>query len=63
MGGRGVGMSIAANKIPGKRAAKVSEVDTAVQRVEHNKANGLGLGTNKVNKGEAVKIGKSRRTA
>ena len=54
--GSGVGMSIAANKISGIRAANVSDVDTAVQSVEHNNANVLCLGSNNVNEGEAVKI-------
>ena len=42
--GSGVGMSIAANKISGIRAANVSDVDTAVQSVEHNNANVLCFG-------------------
>ena len=54
--GSGVGMSIAANKISGIRAANVSDVDTAVQSVEHNNANVLCLGANNVNEGEAVTI-------
>ena len=54
--GSGVGMSIAANKISGIRAANVSDVDTAVQSVEHNNTNVLCLGSNNVNEGEAVKI-------
>ena len=49
-------MSIAANKISGIRAANVSDVDTAVQSVEHNNANVLCLGSNNVNEGEAVTI-------
>ena len=44
--GSGVGMSIAANKILGIRAANVSDVNTAVQSVEHNNANVLCLGSN-----------------
>ena len=54
--GSGVGMSIAANKISGIRAANVSDVDTAVQSVEHNNTNVLCLGSNNVNEGEAVTI-------
>ena len=46
--GSGVGMSIAANKILGIRAANVSDVNTAVQSVEHNNANVLCLGSNNV---------------
>ena len=54
--GSGVGMSIAANKISGIRAANVTDVDTAVQSVQHNNANVLCLGSNNVNEGEAVTI-------
>ena len=54
--GSGVGMSIAANKTPGIRAANVSDVDTAVQSVEHNNANVLCLGSNNVNEDEAITI-------
>jgi len=52
--GSGVGMSIAANKISGIRAANVSDVDTATQSVEHNNANVLCLGSNNVNEDEAI---------
>ena len=54
--GSGVGMSIAANKTSGIRAANVSDVDTAVQSVEHNNANVLCLGSNNVNEDEAITI-------
>ena len=54
--GSGVGMSIAANKTPGIRAANVSDVDTSVQSVEHNNANVLCLGSNNVNEDEAITI-------
>jgi len=54
--GSGVGMSIAANKTPGIRAANVSDVDTAVQSVEHNNANVLCLGSNNVKEDLAVRI-------
>ena len=54
--GSGVGMSIAANKISGIRAANVSDVDTAVQSVEHNNANVLCLGSNNVKEDLAVRI-------
>ena len=54
--GSGVGMSIAANKISGIRAANVSDVDTAVQSVQHNNANVLCLGSNNVKEDLAVGI-------
>ena len=54
--GSGVGMSIAANKISGIRAANVSDVETAVQSVEHNNANVLCLGSNNVKEDLAVRI-------
>ena len=54
--GSGVGMSIAANKIPGIRAANVTDVDTAIQSVEHNNANILCLGANNVTESLAVSI-------
>ena len=43
--GTGVGMSIAANKVEGIRAANVTNVKTAIQSVEHNNANVLCLGS------------------
>ena len=49
-------MSIAANKIPGIRAANVTDVDTAIQSVEHNNANILCLGANNVTESLAVSI-------
>ncbi len=54
--GSGVGMSIAANKTSGIRAANVSDVETAVQSVEHNNVNVLCLGANNVNQDLAVTI-------
>ena len=54
--GSGVGMAIAANKIPGIRAANVTDVDTAIQSVEHNNANILCLGANNVTESLAVSI-------
>jgi ribose 5-phosphate isomerase B len=44
--GSGVGMSIAANKFSGIRAANVTDETTAVQSVEHNNVNVLCLGAN-----------------
>jgi ribose 5-phosphate isomerase B len=52
----GIGMSIAANKIPGIRAAKVdSEFEATLSR-EHNDANVLALGANIISDDEAFKI-------
>jgi ribose 5-phosphate isomerase B len=42
--GTGIGISIAANKIPGVRAALVHSVHTAQLAAEHNNANILALG-------------------
>src|SRR3989338_6614769 len=42
--GTGIGMSIAANKIPGVRAAHVESIFTARMAGEHNEANVLCLG-------------------
>ena len=42
--GTGIGMSIAANKVPGIRAALVSEVEAARLSRQHNDANVLTLG-------------------
>jgi ribose 5-phosphate isomerase B len=42
--GTGIGMSIAANKIPGIRAALVTSVETARLSREHNDANIMALG-------------------
>lgn len=42
--GTGIGMSIAANKIPGVRAAAVSDVDAAQLSRQHNDANVIAIG-------------------
>lgn len=42
--GTGVGMAIAANKVPGIRAAPVVDIDTARLARQHNDANILALG-------------------
>ncbi len=42
--GTGIGMSIAANKVPGIRAALVHDLTTAALAAEHNDANVLCLG-------------------
>tara|TARA_B100000902_G_scaffold19897_1_gene23840 strand:+ start:3493 stop:3927 length:435 start_codon:yes stop_codon:yes gene_type:complete len=54
--GSGVGMSIAANKFAGIRAANVSDELTAIQSVEHNNVNVLSLGSNNVNTDVAMTI-------
>ena len=54
--GTGVGMSIAANKFEGIRAANVTDIETAVQCVEHNDANILCLGANNVSQDLSIEI-------
>ena len=54
--GSGVGMSIAANKIKGIRAANVVDELTAIQSVEHNNVNILCLGSNNVSNENALSI-------
>ena len=54
--GSGVGMSIAANKFKGIRAANVVDVETAKQSVEHNDVNVLCLGSKNVNENNALDI-------
>ena len=54
--GTGVGMSIAANKFEGIRAANVTDIKTAVQSVEHNDANILCLGANNVSQDLSIEI-------
>jgi ribose 5-phosphate isomerase B len=54
--GSGIGMSIAANKVPGARAANVcSENDARLSR-EHNNANILALGARSLDEAAARKI-------
>ena len=54
--GAGIGMSIAANKVPGIRAANVhSEVEAQLSR-EHNNANVLTLGGRLLDEAAALKI-------
>ena len=57
--GTGVGMSIAANKIDGIRAANVNDKDTAIQAVEHNDVNILCFGSVNINKDIGYEITKS----
>jgi len=52
----GVGMSIAANKVPGIRAALVSDEETALMARQHNDANVLCLGSKRLNIEQARKI-------
>jgi ribose 5-phosphate isomerase B len=54
--GTGVGMSIAANKHPGVRAAVVSDTFSARMSREHNHANVLCLGERVVGEGLALDI-------
>jgi ribose 5-phosphate isomerase B len=42
--GSGIGMSIAANKVPGVRAAAISDVEAAKLSRQHNDANVIALG-------------------
>jgi ribose 5-phosphate isomerase B len=54
--GTGIGMAIAANKIPGVRAAKVdSELEAQLSR-EHNDANVLAVGARILDEGTACRI-------
>jgi ribose 5-phosphate isomerase B len=52
----GIGMSIAANKVPGIRAAKVDTEFEAERSREHNDANVLALGADTVTEDVASKI-------
>lgn len=54
--GTGIGISIAANKIPGIRAALCTDCFTAQATREHNDANVLALGGRVVGEGLALKI-------
>lgn len=54
--GSGIGMAIAANKIPGIRAATVNDLITARAAREHNNANVLSLGGRLVDGTQAVEI-------
>jgi len=54
--GTGMGMSIAANKVPGIRAAVAHNVDTARLAREHNDANVLAMGGRVVNGAEAIEM-------
>lgn len=54
--GTGIGMTIAANKVPGVRAALCSDLYTARMSREHNDANVLCLGARVVGVGLALDI-------
>ena len=54
--GTGIGISIAANKVPGIRAANCSDCFSAEATRQHNNANILALGSRVVGQGLALKI-------
>lgn len=54
--GTGIGITIAANKVKGIRAAVVTEEFSAAACAEHNRANILGLGGRVVSAEKAVKL-------
>ncbi|HKM83971.1 MAG TPA: ribose 5-phosphate isomerase B [Candidatus Acidoferrum sp.] len=54
--GTGMGMAIAANKVPGIRAAVAHNVDTARLAREHNDANVLAMGGRVVSGSQAVEM-------
>ena len=56
MCGTGIGMSMAANKVPGARAALCNDLFTAQKSREHNKANVLVLGARVVSEELAKEI-------
>ncbi|SHH22218.1 ribose 5-phosphate isomerase B [Tepidibacter thalassicus] len=54
--GTGIGISLAANKVPGIRCAVVSDVFSAKMSKAHNNANMLSLGERVVGRGLALEI-------
>jgi ribose 5-phosphate isomerase B len=54
--GTGIGMAMAANKVPGVRAAVCLDVEMARMSREHNDANVLALGARLTERGRAVEI-------
>lgn len=54
--GSGIGMAIAANKIPGVRAAVASDLTSATLSREHNDANVLALGARLTSPEQAAEI-------
>jgi ribose 5-phosphate isomerase B len=57
--GSGIGVSIAANKVPGVRAALAHDVTTARISREHNDANVLALGGRVVTDAQAIEMVKA----
>jgi ribose 5-phosphate isomerase B len=51
--GSGIGISIAANRVPGVRAALVQDLESAALSREHNDANVLALGARKLSTSDA----------
>jgi ribose 5-phosphate isomerase B len=54
--GSGIGMAIAANKVPGVRAANVTSENEAQLSREHNDANVLAMGARVVDEAKAFRI-------
>jgi ribose 5-phosphate isomerase B len=54
--GAGIGSAMAANKVPGVRAATCHNEETAINSREHNNANVLVLGSGQVNRGLARRM-------
>jgi ribose 5-phosphate isomerase B len=54
--GTGIGISIAANKVPGIRAAVAHDLNTARLAREHNDANILALGGRVINSSQAIEM-------
>lgn len=54
--GSGIGMAIAANKVPGVRAAQIGRVEEAQLSREHNNLNVLALGARMTPEDDAYKI-------
>jgi ribose 5-phosphate isomerase B len=54
--GTGIGISIAANKVPGIRAALCTDTYMARMSIEHNDANILSLGARVTGEGSALEI-------
>jgi ribose 5-phosphate isomerase B len=54
--GTGIGMTIAANKVPGVRAAPCADTYTARMAREHNDTNVLALGARIVGRDDAIEI-------
>jgi len=54
--GTGIGMAMAANKVPGVRAAVAHDINTARLAREHNDANVMTLGGRVVNGKEAIEM-------